>query len=416
LVPYGGITFDDRGNFYVADTGNNRIQAFDADGNFLTVIGSYGTGLGEFRGPVAVDFDDGLLFVVEMGQKEVEIIRIQPLTEETVWIDDALPANVILGGAWEFDTTDPAPHSGTLTHRSGGTSGVMQHYFYNTTDILTIASGDILFAYVYLDPDTPPQEIMLQWYSEGSWNHRAYWGSNLINWGTDGTTSRYHMGPLPALGAWVKLEVPASAVGLEGAAVTGMAFTQFDGKAAWDSAGKTSEATASPPPPPPPEPPSPGDIVWIDDTPPAGATTIGTWDWIESNPEPMSGLLAHHRTVAAGTHQHYFYNANETMDINAGDTLFAYVYLDPDNPPNEIMLQWRQGSNWNHRAYWGANLINWGENGTASRLYMGPLPGSGGWVRLEVPAGTIALEGTTVNGMAFTLYNGSATWDAAGKY
>jgi RHS repeat-associated protein len=48
------------------------------------------------------------------------------------------------------------------------------------------------------------------------------------------------MGPLPAAGGWVKLEIPASAVGLEGKIVNGMAFTLYGGRAAWDKTGKIS--------------------------------------------------------------------------------------------------------------------------------------------------------------------------------
>jgi len=90
------------------------------------------------------------------------------------------------------------------------------------------------------------------------------------------------------------------------------------------------------------------------------------------------------------------------------------VYLDPASPPSEVMLQWNDG-NWNARAYWGANVIPYGVDGTASRRYMGPLPAAGQWVRLEVPAATVGLEGHVVNGMAFTLAGGRATWDHAGK-
>jgi hypothetical protein len=48
---------------------------------------------------------------------------------------------------------------------------------------------------------------------------------------------------------------------------------------------------------------------------------------------------------------------------------------------------------------------------------MGPLPPVGQWVRLEVPASHIGvgLEGRTVSGMSFTLYNGRAAWDYVGK-
>src|SRR6185295_14644020 len=67
------------------------------------------------------------------------------------------------------------------------------------------------------------------------------------------------------------------------------------------------------------------------------------------------------------------------------------------------------------RAYWGANQIAYGTDGTASRRYMGPLPAPGQWARLEVPASLVGLEGRTLNGMAFALFGGRATWDRAGK-
>ena len=102
----------------------------------------------------------------------------------------------------------------------------------------SVGVADTLFAYVFLDPANPPSEVMLQWY-DGTWEHRAYWGSNSIAWGTDGTASRRSMGALPAAGQWVKLSVPASEVGLEGRTVRGMAFTLYGGRATWDYAGKT---------------------------------------------------------------------------------------------------------------------------------------------------------------------------------
>jgi hypothetical protein len=90
------------------------------------------------------------------------------------------------------------------------------------------------------------------------------------------------------------------------------------------------------------------------------------------------------------------------------------VYLDPANPPSEVMLQWNDGT-WEHRAYWGSNSLTWGTDGTVSRRYIGALPATGQWVRLAVPASQVGLEGHTLNGMAYTLYGGRATWDYAGK-
>ena len=69
---------------------------------------------------------------------------------------------------------------------------------------------------------------MLQWY-DVNWEHRAYWGANLIGWGTDGTTSRQYMGPLPAAGQWVQLAVPAAQVGLEGRRSTAWPTPSMEG-------------------------------------------------------------------------------------------------------------------------------------------------------------------------------------------
>src|SRR5581483_7399492 len=160
-------------------------------------------------------------------------------------------------------------------------------------------------------------------------------------------------------------------------------------------------------------------VVWVEDATPAGAITTGTaegWTWVTTNPAPFSGAKAHQSAIVAGTHQHYFYGASTPLAINTGDYLFTYVYLDPANPPTEIMLQWYdQFGSWEHRAYWGANSIAFGTDNTNSRRYMGPLPALGQWVRLSLPASMVGLEGYTINGMAYTLYNGRATWDYAGK-
>jgi len=161
------------------------------------------------------------------------------------------------------------------------------------------------------------------------------------------------------------------------------------------------------------------DVVWVDDAVPAGAWTGAdggdAWQWISSSPAPYSGKLAHQSTVASGIHDHYFSGATAPLPVNVGESLFAYVYLDPANPPLEVMLQWFDGSSWSHAAYWGQNLIPWGINGTPSQYYVGALASTGRWVRLEVPAKAVGLESGAVSGLHFIAYNGRATWDYTGK-
>ncbi len=159
--------------------------------------------------------------------------------------------------------------------------------------------------------------------------------------------------------------------------------------------------------------------VWIDDSLPAGAVAASDggdgWNWLPSKPAPESGAVAAQTIAAAGLHEISFTGATAAMQVYTGDTLFAWVYLDSASPPSEILVAWNDGLSWEHRAYWGADTITYGANGTASRHYAGPLPATGKWVMLSVPASSVGLEGSAVSGMDFSLYNGGVTWDTIGR-
>lgn len=181
---------------------------------------------------------------------------------------------------------------------------------------------------------------------------------------------------------------------------------------AWPPAPKLS--------PPPAFTPPDNSTSWVFNAVPSDGVASGSfedWNWVASNPAPRAeAFLVHQSNNVAGLHQHFFYYATDTLTVNAGDRLYAWVYLDPVNPPTEIMLQWFEpATGWEHRAYWGANNIGWGSDGSGSRRYMGPLPPVDQWVLLEVPARMVGAEGLTLSGMAFTLFNGQATWDDSGK-
>jgi hypothetical protein len=160
-------------------------------------------------------------------------------------------------------------------------------------------------------------------------------------------------------------------------------------------------------------------IVWVEDSLPAGAVPGAeggdSWNRLSNNPAPYSGLLAQQSAIASGEHQVYFENATATLSIETNAVLYAWIYLDPSNTPSEAMLQWYdQSASWEHRAYWGADLILHGADGTASRTNMGALPVVRQWAQLTVPANLVNLAGGTLSGLAFTLYGGRATWDCAG--
>ena len=159
------------------------------------------------------------------------------------------------------------------------------------------------------------------------------------------------------------------------------------------------------------------DFVWIDDAVPQGASPQGDgpWEFVTRPDHPVASGQSSLRITAQGLKQRFFDNAGRKLKVGEGDTLFAQVFLDPLNPPKEIMLQWHTAGAWSHRAYWGQNVIGWGKDGTPERLRIGDLPPSGKWVRLEVEVKKLGLApGTLIDGWAFTQQDGTVYWDRAG--
>ncbi|HTZ06005.1 MAG TPA: carboxypeptidase regulatory-like domain-containing protein [Gaiellaceae bacterium] len=195
---------------------------------------------------------------------------------------------------------------GTLTDSNGNTLLDYPDYYcfyygYQCGYVTLTGQPDphaVFSTQVYVDPASPPQEIMFQFHTtDGSWEHRAYWGANDLGWGADGTVSRLRLGDLPATGAWVELDVPAAAVGLAGGDVDGMAFTLVGGHVWFDDTVLTSDTTAP--------------VTWVDDSVPAGASTYGDGDpWTWDSSVVYSGTVSHvssdYGPYPGSEHQHYF--------------------------------------------------------------------------------------------------------------
>jgi len=70
------ITVDPKGNLFVADTMNSRVQKFDPDGKYLMSYGKRGTAAGQFDKPKGVGVDNlGNLYVVDSGWSNVQIFN-----------------------------------------------------------------------------------------------------------------------------------------------------------------------------------------------------------------------------------------------------------------------------------------------------------------------------------------------------
>ncbi len=71
-----GVAVDAEGNLYVADTYNNRVEIFDADGNFVSTFGKAGDGPGYFSRPKGIAIDgDGHIWVADGMQDRVQVFN-----------------------------------------------------------------------------------------------------------------------------------------------------------------------------------------------------------------------------------------------------------------------------------------------------------------------------------------------------
>jgi hypothetical protein len=148
---------------------------------------------------------------------------------------------------------------------------------------------------------------------------------------------------------------------------------------------------------------------WFEGKLPTGASQGGTWNW-----EVHSKKTVHTEPAGFGTTSHWFSGDPAGHGVGTGDVLFAWVYIPEQSIPRTVMLEWHDGEGWEHRAFWGVDNIMEGKPNTASRYHAGALPAAGKWVRLEVPAAKVGLEGKTLKGMGFKVNAGQAFWGRSG--
>ncbi|MGD0632085.1 MAG: SMP-30/gluconolactonase/LRE family protein, partial [Terracidiphilus sp.] len=71
-----GVALDQDGNVYVTDTLNNRVEIFDADGNFISLFGKNGDGPGYFARPKGIAVDgDGHIWVADEMQDRLQVFN-----------------------------------------------------------------------------------------------------------------------------------------------------------------------------------------------------------------------------------------------------------------------------------------------------------------------------------------------------
>ena len=169
------------------------------------------------------------------------------------------------------------------------------------------------------------------------------------------------------------------------------------------------------------EPPPSKQVVealWFEDSFPPGAKLSANGaplKLITSGEGPVySGESALQRT-AKGVAQDYFNSGAEPIAIPTGGKIFVQCFIDPNDVPEAIMLQFHTDG-WNHRAVWGdEEKIGFGKRNTTEKYLAGELPDAGEWVELEVNPAKVGLKaGSKITGYAFTQFGGTVTWDHLG--
>lgn len=170
---------------------------------------------------------------------------------------------------------------------------------------------------------------------------------------------------------------------------------------------------------PPPEPET-VKTVWFDDEFPRGANLAsrgGPATLISQvDGKIFSGEIALHRKAEKSAIEQDYYSAGaKPFSVPDGGKVFVHCYLDPEDLPDAIMIQFHTSA-WQHRASWGSkDAIPWGTLGTASNRHQGDLPKAGAWIRLEIETKSLGLSSQTpVTGFAFTQAGGTVTWDYLG--
>ena len=188
-----GLDLDHRGMLYVADSGNNRVQVVDNDGNFISEYGVRGWRTGEFDNPtdVAINFQrTELLYVADTDNHRIQYCNLvdrifyvmaggrlgDSIEDEDAEIEFELPGGVSVGRNGEVCVVDTGNHRFILFDTNGirvlmrGAFGEARQQFRDPTDLVTDAHGNI--------------------YIVDSGNHRIKkydFSGNLIQmWGTEG--------------------------------------------------------------------------------------------------------------------------------------------------------------------------------------------------------------------------------------
>lgn len=150
------------------------------------------------------------------------------------------------------------------------------------------------------------------------------------------------------------------------------------------------------------------DVIWIDDTLPAGMTLGGaTWN----RKHFASGTQSLTMPSSNSPQGYQLTGATTPFHVYDSEVLFAYVLPSECAPTSEIMLGWHTTTGVWKYAYVGQPII--GGEGTA--VNAGPMPVAGAWGSVRVSANDLGVNGLLLDGFSVQTSDGKIFTDHIGK-
>jgi sugar lactone lactonase YvrE len=80
-----GMALDSRGNLYILDTGNHRVQKFSPEGRYLASFGRQGQGPGDFSYPDSIDIDgEDMVWVSDPNNQRIQVLTPEGVERKTL--------------------------------------------------------------------------------------------------------------------------------------------------------------------------------------------------------------------------------------------------------------------------------------------------------------------------------------------
>lgn len=173
---------------------------------------------------------------------EAAIVRERRRQENRFIVDDRttrwLVQDAVPQGSWEFGNWNwDWSQKFRRTHGEPAQNHETRHGL-GINPPVAIRADDVFVTNVLVDPMRIPNQILIEMNDGNTWEHRAYWGVNKLNKsGKDEGPANLRLGDMPKPGEWVRLEIPAKAIGVAGKSIRELAFCTFGGGVRWDWLG-----------------------------------------------------------------------------------------------------------------------------------------------------------------------------------